>query len=81
MRLSKKKKKVSAKLSVELNLSFWDYHFEKFSWDGARLSPRQIRFWELILGLPHPTANARLKPGRQGIWEKRVSPSHSIPRF
>jgi len=41
---------------------------------GARLSPRQIRFWELILGLPHRTVNSWLKPGRQGVWEKRVRP-------
>ena len=38
---------------------------------GAGLSNRQLRFWELILGLPHRQVNAWLaQPGRQA-WEGR----------
>ncbi len=39
--------------------------------EGAGLSARQLRFWELILDLPHRQVNAWLaKPGRQA-WEGR----------
>jgi hypothetical protein len=38
---------------------------------GAGLSNRHLRFWELILGLPHRQVNAWLaQPGRQA-WEGR----------
>jgi hypothetical protein len=38
---------------------------------GAGLSARQIRFWELVLGLPRRQVNSWLAdPGRQ-IWEGR----------
>ena len=38
---------------------------------GAGLSNRQLRFWELILDLPHREVNAWLaNPARQ-IWENR----------
>jgi hypothetical protein len=38
---------------------------------GAGLSNRHLRFWELILGLPHRTVNAWLaQPGRKA-WEER----------
>lgn len=38
---------------------------------GAGLSPRQLRFWELILDLPHQQVNAWLAdPGRQA-WDRR----------
>jgi hypothetical protein len=38
---------------------------------GAGLGSRHLRFWELILGLPHPQVNAWLaQPGRQA-WEGR----------
>lgn len=38
---------------------------------GAGLSPRQLRFWELVLDLPHREVDAWLAdPGRQA-WEGR----------
>jgi hypothetical protein len=38
---------------------------------GAGLSPRQLRFWETILGLPHRQVDAWLaQPGRQA-WDRR----------
>lgn len=38
---------------------------------GAGLSARQLRFWELLLELPHRQVNAWLRdPGRQ-LWEGR----------
>jgi len=43
---------------------------------GAGLSGRQLRFWELVLDLPHRDVNAWLAdPGRQ-VWEgRRWTPS------
>jgi hypothetical protein len=41
---------------------------------GAGLSPRQLRFWELILYIPARTVTRWLKdPGRQ-IWDRRRKP-------
>jgi hypothetical protein len=38
---------------------------------GAGLSNRHLRYWELVLGLPHRQVNAWLaQPGRQA-WEGR----------
>lgn len=38
---------------------------------GAGLSPRQLRFWELVLGLPHRQVSTWLAaPGRQ-VWDRR----------
>jgi hypothetical protein len=38
---------------------------------GAGLSPRQLRFWETILGLPRRQVDAWLaQPGRQA-WDRR----------
>jgi hypothetical protein len=38
---------------------------------GAGLNSRQLRFWELVLGLPHRLVNTWLRdPGRQ-VWEGR----------
>jgi hypothetical protein len=38
---------------------------------GAGLSPRQLRFWELVLELPHRTVNAWLKDPRRKAWDGR----------
>ncbi len=38
---------------------------------GRGLSPQQIRFWELILGLPVDLADAWVARARQGVWERR----------
>ncbi|MGH7965224.1 MAG: DUF6922 domain-containing protein [Candidatus Binatia bacterium] len=41
---------------------------------GRGLSPQQLRFWELILGLPHRQVDTWLaKEGRQ-IWDTRARP-------
>lgn len=41
---------------------------------GAGLSPRQLRFWETILHLPHRQVNAWLaRPDRQ-TWDRRCHP-------
>jgi hypothetical protein len=39
---------------------------------GRGLSPQQLRFWELILGLPHRQVNAWLATEGRKIWEKRA---------
>jgi hypothetical protein len=41
---------------------------------GRGLSPQQLRFWELILGLPHHQVNIWLKAEGRKIWEKRTHP-------
>ena len=38
---------------------------------GAELSARQLRFWELILELPHRQVNAWLKDPERQVWEGR----------
>jgi hypothetical protein len=38
---------------------------------GAGLSPRQLRFWELLLDLPHRTVNAWLADPARQVWEQR----------
>jgi hypothetical protein len=38
---------------------------------GAGLSSRQLRFWELVLGLPHPDVNAWLADPARQVWEGR----------
>jgi hypothetical protein len=42
--------------------------------EGDGLSPQKLRFWELVLGLPHHKVNTWLAAERQKIWEKRVNP-------
>jgi hypothetical protein len=38
---------------------------------GAGLSPRQLRFWELILGLPHRQVNDWLRAPSRTSWDHR----------
>ncbi len=38
---------------------------------GRGLSPRQLRFWELILDLPKPQVNTWVKAARETPWGKR----------
>lgn len=38
---------------------------------GRGLSPRQLRFWELILDLPKRQVNAWVKTARETPWGKR----------
>jgi hypothetical protein len=42
---------------------------------GRGLSPQQLRFWELILDLPHQQVNAWLQAQERRVWENRVKPS------
>ena len=42
---------------------------------GRGLSPQQLRFWELILDLPHQQINAWLQAQERRVWENRVKPS------
>lgn len=41
---------------------------------GAALSARQLRFWELILELPHRKVNAWLREPSRQLWEGRCQP-------
>lgn len=41
---------------------------------GRGLSSQKLRFWELILGLPHRQVNVWLAAKRRRIWEKRANP-------
>lgn len=38
---------------------------------GAGISPQRLRFWEIILKLPHRKVNAWLKSDRRAIWDRR----------
>ena len=38
-----------------------------------KLSPRQLRFWEIILALPHKRVNEWLAVRRENVWEKRTA--------
>jgi hypothetical protein len=38
---------------------------------GAGLSPRQLRFWELILDLPHRRVNEWLRSPGRASWDQR----------
>jgi hypothetical protein len=42
---------------------------------GRELSPQQLRFWELILDLPHQQVSACLQVQERRVWENRVKPS------
>jgi len=49
--------------------------------DGDGLSPRQLRFWELILGLAHRRVNAWLAAKERKVWDNRAVKGASIRRF
>jgi len=53
----------------DISLRQW---IERHQGDG--LSPEKLRFWELILGLPHRRVNAWLAAERRKVWERRVNP-------
>jgi hypothetical protein len=38
-----------------------------------KLSPRQLRFWEVMLGLPHKRVSEWLAVRQGNLWEKRTS--------
>jgi hypothetical protein len=38
-----------------------------------KLSPQQLRFWEIILALPHKRVSEWLAARNENIWEKRAA--------
>lgn len=38
---------------------------------GKELSPRQLRFWEVVLGIPHRTVSTWLKEPGRTVWDRR----------
>ena len=40
---------------------------------GKNLSPHQLRFWELILRLPHQAVSAWLSDAGRTVWDRRVT--------
>jgi hypothetical protein len=40
---------------------------------GKNLSPHQLRFWELILRLPHQDVSAWLSDAGRTVWDRRVT--------
>lgn len=56
-------------MAGDLNLKTWILNHK-----GAGLSPQRLRFWELILNLPHRQVNIWLASVRRKIWERRANP-------
>ena len=42
--------------------------------EGRGLSPKQLRFWELILGIPPDRVDPWVERERSGIWGRRTRP-------
>jgi len=42
--------------------------------EGRGLSPRQLRFWQLILEIPSRRVDAWLKSERRRVWDHRTHP-------
>jgi hypothetical protein len=40
---------------------------------GRGLSPRQLRYWELILDLPHRKVNEWLRSEQRQVWDRRAA--------
>jgi hypothetical protein len=47
---------------------------------GRGLSRQQLRFWELILGLPRREVDAWLQSAERGVWDHRTRTWPSTPR-
>jgi hypothetical protein len=41
---------------------------------GRGLSPRQLRFWEVMLDLSHRQVNAWLRAEGRKVWDQRLNP-------
>jgi hypothetical protein len=39
---------------------------------GDGLTPRQLRFWELILDIPHQRVDEWLRADRRTVWDQRT---------
>ncbi|HEX9943725.1 MAG TPA: hypothetical protein VGG03_17070 [Thermoanaerobaculia bacterium] len=42
--------------------------------DGRGLSPQQLRFWQLVLGIPVRRVDAWLRSDRRRVWDGRARP-------
>ncbi len=42
--------------------------------EGGALSPRQLRFWQLVLNLPAARVDAWIKTRQSSVWEERAAP-------
>jgi len=40
--------------------------------EGKGLSPRQLRFWQLVLDLPASRVDQWLRSERRGVWDRRT---------
>jgi hypothetical protein len=43
-----------------------------FKYKGRGLDPRRLRFWELVLNLPHRSVNLWMKPRDGNVWQARL---------
>ena len=41
---------------------------------GRGLSPRQLRFWQLVLGLPAGQVDQWLRSETRQVWDRRIHP-------
>jgi hypothetical protein len=39
---------------------------------GRGLSPRQLRYWQLVLGIPSRRVDAWLQNDRRQVWDRRT---------
>lgn len=42
--------------------------------EGRGLSPRQLRFWQLMLGIPSRRVDAWLQSEARKVWDRRTHP-------
>lgn len=40
---------------------------------GGGLSPRQLRYWQVILGIPDPVADRWVELSRKTLWHRRMN--------
>lgn len=40
--------------------------------EGRDLSPRQLRFWQLVLGIPKPEVDRWIHSAGRQVWDRRV---------
>ncbi|HEY8019803.1 MAG TPA: hypothetical protein VIH93_01805 [Thermoanaerobaculia bacterium] len=40
--------------------------------DGRGLSPQQLRYWQLVLGIPRRRVDAWLQDERRQVWDRRA---------
>lgn len=47
--------------------------------DGRGLSARQLRYWQLVLGIPGRRVDSWLRSDRRRVWDRRVAPVPEQP--